>query len=169
MIKSYKKLTAKQRIDILSILYFSPIKGVKITVEDIIHFLDYSDNGLDKAYYTKYRTKEDKQTGKEVLLAGKKYRGVSMGMFEEGLLEGVTPYYTLLGGENGDQPLPYYVMEFMRKEMFKGIDSEHIKKIWDKISEEKLAQESFIKKFFKKLFPYYSLSDPEKILKKLNL
>jgi hypothetical protein len=62
-----------------------------------------------------------------------------MEMYEEGILDGSTPYFVLLGGATKkrkwyqfwkekwiNEPIPRSVVDFMKKEMFKGHDVETI-------------------------------------------
>ena len=76
-------------------------------------------------------------------LEGKKWRGIHMQMYEEGVLSGDMPYFIILGGDAKEIrrkwwqfwrpkssfqhiPIPREVVDFMKKEMFKGIDAEII-------------------------------------------
>ena len=67
-----------------------------------------------------------------VLLMGKRWRGITIHeLWEEGVIEGSVPYFTLLGGF--DEPLPRNVVDFMKKEMFKGIDADIIENCYQSI------------------------------------
>lgn len=136
------KFTSKQQKDLETITFFIPkaISHIKITEEDIQKFFEYSDQG---------KHREDKQMshfedGFNALVEGKRWRGVHMGLWEEGVLEGSVPYFTLLGGyENNKRwwqfwkskhkPIPRSVVDFMEKEMFKGADAELIENCYRKI------------------------------------
>jgi hypothetical protein len=52
-------------------------------------------------------------------------------MYEPGVLEGTMPYYTILGGD--DKPAPRAVVDFIKKEMFQGHDSELIETCYQDI------------------------------------
>jgi hypothetical protein len=108
-------MTGKQQKDIDTARYFIPraMKGVEITQEHIDQYLAVSERG-------------EKNAGKfdeNPLIQGKRNRGLHMGLWEEGVLEGSVPYFTLLG-EN--EPIPRLIVDFMKKEMFKGLDAEQI-------------------------------------------
>ena len=47
------------------------------------------------------------------------------------------PYYTILGGEEGDEPVPRSVVDFMKRTLFKGIDAELIETVYQWILDEK--------------------------------
>lgn len=64
-----------------------------------------------------------------MLLDAKKWRLRSMDMYEQGVLEGSTPYYTLLGLE--DERVPLSVADFMARTMFKGRDKDLIMSVYD--------------------------------------
>ena len=55
-------------------------------------------------------------------------------MFEDGVLDGSMPYYVILGG--GEVPIPRYVVDFMKKAMFKGEDIDLIEKVYQDILQE---------------------------------
>jgi hypothetical protein len=120
-------MTPKQKKDLESIIYFIPsqYKGIKITNKDISDFLEYSDNGkkMREGSYDKFRKIEN---GFDALVHGKIRRGLHMRMWEEGVLEGSVPYCSLLF----DDEIPKSVVDFMKKEMFKGIDSDIIEKCY---------------------------------------
>jgi hypothetical protein len=52
-------------------------------------------------------------------------------MWEAGVLEGSTPYFTLLGGE--DKPIPRHVVDFIKKEIFQGQDAGIIESCYQQI------------------------------------
>ena len=98
--------------------HFTPCKKITITNNDRQKFIEWSSQGKHKedvklSHFT---------DGFNSLVTGKKYAGITMGLWEEGILDGSIPYYTPLI-EN--RP-PDYVIEFMKKEMFKGADSKLI-------------------------------------------
>lgn len=126
------KLTKAQQTDIDLCKFFHPCNP---TDEEITEYLALSERG------------EGKERGKfstNSLVIGKTRRGLMMRMYEEGVLEGIIPYITLLGGfENNKRwwqfwksehkPIPRFVVEFMKKEMFKGIDADVIEKCYQEI------------------------------------
>ena len=123
------KLTKAQRIDIDLCIYFHPCNP---TEQEIEEYLSLSERG------------EGKERGKfsnNPLVIGKTRRGLTMGMWEEGVLEGTFPYFTLLGGyennkkwyqfwKSDHKPIPRFVVDFMKKEMFKGIDADIIEECY---------------------------------------
>lgn len=124
------KLTNKQKKDIETIMMFIPDthKNVEITEKDKADFQAYSTHGV--------LPKGKKQTGKldmnidgfTALIHGKRLRGLHMELWEDGVMEGTTPYYTLL--QNSQGKIPKSLKEFMKKEMFKGVDSELIENVY---------------------------------------
>lgn len=65
------------------------------------------------------------------ILDSKKWRLRTLDMYEQGVLEGSTPYITLLGLEEGDKKVPKYVADFLGKTMFKGNNKELIMRLWE--------------------------------------
>lgn len=127
------RLSPAQRNDIELCKYFHACSP---TEEQIVEYLTVSERGEGK-------------TGKfshNPLVIGKTRRGLTMGMWEEGVLEGTVPYLTLLGGYEEviqrkwwnpmrwvqgkiklhHKPIPRFVVDFMKKEMFKGADADVI-------------------------------------------
>ena len=107
--------------------YFSPC-DIVITGGDKKKYIEWSSNG---------KHKDDVKLshfidGFNALVAGKKRAGVTMGMWEDGVLEGSTPYFVLLGGED-NRVLPQFVVDFMKKEMFKGRDADIIQQCYEDI------------------------------------
>lgn len=71
------------------------------------------------------------------LLEGKRYQGITCHeLWEPAILEGSLSYWTILGGENPKEVLPRCVVDFIKKEMFKGIDAELIERVYQKVLEE---------------------------------
>lgn len=107
-------MTEKQQNEIKCLDYFSPI-GFK-----------YKGNDKCNAEEEYFRITQDgkkknfKNARLEQLLDAKKWRLRMMEMYENGVLEGSVPYYTILEGT------PKVVKEFMAKTMFKGYDKELI-------------------------------------------
>lgn len=124
------KFTKGQLKDLETVEYFIPSlygrENTKITDEDRKAFLLISERGV----YPKNKTK-----GLEALEEGKRWRGIHMGMYEIGVLEGSVPYYTLLGGED-KKLIPVSLKDFMKREMFKGIDAELIETVYCELRKE---------------------------------
>ncbi len=114
-------LTSERLNDLETIKFFIPdcMKSIKITDQDIQDFFDYSERGLNKEK-TMFSYADD---GFNALCQGKRWRGIHMEMWEEGVLDGSVPYMTLLEG------LSPAVVAFASKELFKGHDAELIKSV----------------------------------------
>lgn len=111
-------MTTKQEKDIETATYFIPsvMRSIEITQEHIDQYLAVSERG-------------EKNAGKfdeNPLIQGKRTRGLHMQLWEEGVLEGSVPYCTLLH----DPRPPRSVVDFMKKEMFKGTDAEIIERCY---------------------------------------
>lgn len=121
-------MTKKQSVDIECIKYFIPecMRKIEIIDKDIELFLDYSEKGLNKDLIGDY-----KMDGFNALVQGKRWRGIHVHeLFEVGVIEGTMPYITILDG------MPKYVVEFLKKEMFRGIDADIIEKVYLEIIEK---------------------------------
>lgn len=126
-----RKLTQKQTKDIETIEWFCPKFFTGETIypcgaipdplgdDPIDVFLDFSDKGIK---FIGRRTNDLSKL--ERLIQGKRYRGVMIGEYEHGVLNGDVPYSTLLQG------VPESVKDFLKKEMFKGMDAECIESVW---------------------------------------
>ena len=91
---------------------------------------DYKDNTVEEAYFQitnsgvkKVKTNNGDRLRK--LLDTKKWRLRFMDMYEQGILEGSVPLYTLLGFENNNI-IPKYIIKFITKTLFKGKDKDMI-------------------------------------------
>lgn len=143
LINKNMKLTKAQQNDLESIRYFIPqvMEGIKITDLDIEMFFEHSEKGLHKEKVSKFPYLMD---GFNALIQGKSWRGVHVGMYEEGVMDGSMPYCVIFGDDyiiihrkwwqfwkarytrkHVCCP-PRSVVDFMKKEMFKGIDAEMI-------------------------------------------
>lgn len=140
-------LTSKQKNELVVWEHFIPrnVAWQGKTDEDMQRFFEWSQEG-------KHRDVVQGDTSYfEALRQGKRWAGVHMGMFEEGVLEGSMPYMEILGSKQivlkrkwwqlwkpritwEDKPVPREVVDFMKKEMFKGIDVEIIEKCYQEIT-----------------------------------
>lgn len=116
-------MTPKQTKDLEVTKYFIPtiMNGIEITKQDEERYLEWSERGLHKDLVDTY-----KMDGFNALIQGKQWRGVHMEMWEDTVLEGIIGYRELL------LDVPKSVMEFMSKEMFKGIDKNKIELLYAK-------------------------------------
>lgn len=143
-------MTKKQENDIEICRYFIPdiIKHIPITKQDIQMFLEWSEQGKHKDKTGTWAIlPKELQNGFNALIEGKQWRGIHMQMYEDGVLDGTMPYFTLLGGYDTTlkikwwqfwkpkfthvhKPIPRNVVEYMKKEMFKGHDADLIEKVY---------------------------------------
>lgn len=127
------KLSPHRKSDLETVMYFIPpaCKGIPITEQDIQMFFENSEQGLHKEKIKISHFSD----GFNALLQGKSWRGVHMGMWEEGILDGSVPYYDIL------KEVPRSVVDFMKKEMFGGKDAELIiERCYQDILKEKDAE-----------------------------
>ena len=97
------------------------------TDEDIKMFFEWSERGLHKDIGSR-----DNLSYFEALRQGKRWAGIHMEMYEDGVLNGTMPYYIILGGQD-KEIMPRNVVDFIKKEMFRGIDREIIEKTYQEI------------------------------------
>lgn len=140
------KITKSQQNELEVWKYFIPttVKWKQENDQDIKKFFEWSEKGLHKD-----KTYRDNSYF-NALREGKRWAGIHMQMYEEGILDGTMPYYTILG--HADKMIyrkwyqfwkpkywfennvpPRQVVEFMKKELFKGIDSERIESIYQEL------------------------------------
>lgn len=119
--------TSKQEKDLETILYFIPPTGKKVDITDgdIEAFFAFSERGTPRPQ----KQNPLEYNGFDALCEGKRWRGVHMGMYEDGVLEGSMPYMVIL------EDMPRSVVDFMKKEMFKGIDADLIEECYQKLRE----------------------------------
>lgn len=68
----------------------------------------------------------------EQLVEAKRWRGITVHeMWEKGIED--VPYFVILGGYSSDEILPRHVVDFMKKEMFRGQDAEIIEYVYQQI------------------------------------
>lgn len=126
-------LTTRQRADLETVRYFIPttMSDTPITDSDIERFFAYSERGEGES-----KGKFASSSGYDALLQGKRWREWHMRAWEETVLEGTIPYWTLLGGERPDEVPPRSVVEYMKKSMFGGIDASLIEDVYQRIHYE---------------------------------
>ena len=138
------KLTSKQSKDLETILYFIPeaMKHIKIDNKDIEKFFEYSDKGKHKQE-VEWMPTQGVFNWFWALIQGKRWRWIHMEQYEQWILDGSTPYFILLGGlakkrkwyqfwkpKFYNDPIPRSVVDFMKKEMFKGHDADLIERVY---------------------------------------
>lgn len=139
-------LTPAQKNELEVWKYFIPkkCKWKNETEEDIKMFFEWSEQGKHK----------DREYGDlsyfEALRQGKRWAGIHMHeLYEPGVLEGSTPYSIILGGfalrrkwyqfwkkKLIHVPIPRPVVDFLKKEMFKGRDAELIEMNYQRLVKE---------------------------------
>ena len=144
--------TLKQLKDFETIEYFIPeiLRDIIITNKDRRMFLELSEKGLHKDLLNRNirqmkwykensgRKFEELYNGFEVLVEGKRWRGIHMHeMYEQGILDGSMPYFVILGGCKGEKLMPRSVIDFIKKEMFKGAASDLIEETYQKVLQSK--------------------------------
>lgn len=143
------KLSQKKQNEIEVWEYFIPsnCNWAQKTDKDLEMFFEWSEQGKHKEFVNQY----PKNTSYFVALTeGKRWSGIHMGMYEKGILDGTVPYFTLLDGYDKKiyrkwwqfwkpkywfehNPIPRPVVDFMKKELFKGMDSDIIESVYTKL------------------------------------
>ena len=119
--------------DLQLALYFVPqaLKHIEITEENKKMFVEWASQGKHKEKI-KLSHFDD---GFNTLVQGKKWAGITAHeLWEPGLLDGSVSYWTLLGGEDDDEILPKFIVDWMKREMFKGKDANLIEELYRKVS-----------------------------------
>lgn len=108
---------------------------------DKIKFFGWSERGLHKDLTGIPSYKPEGRTFFHALYWGKiwAYRSVHE-LYEGAILDGTVPYYSILGGHEGEDITPRCVVNFLKKEMFKGLDSETIEECYQQILKEKTGE-----------------------------
>lgn len=137
------KLTKSQKEELEVWEYFIPmnVEWLPKTDNDIKMFFDWAERGKHKD-----RQMIGDLSYFEALRQGKRWAGIHWAMYEQGVLDGTMPYYTLLGGVSKkrkwwqfwkpkwiNEPIPRAVVNQMKKEMFKGQDADLIEEIYAEI------------------------------------
>ncbi len=112
-------MTKKQQNEIKCLDYFSLAKELYAGNDECNAEEEYfkiTQDGKSKKY---------KNARLEQLLDAKKWRLRQMDMYEQGIIDGSVPFSTLLFDED-EKALPNYIINFMAKTMFKGMEKETI-------------------------------------------
>jgi hypothetical protein len=109
--------------------YFIPKINIKKMISADEAFTQYSERGIKPDFsrienpYRFYQLQE-----------AKRWQGISIHeMWEQGILDGSVSYWTLLGGESPKEIIPRVIVNFMKKEIFKGKDKDLIEKTYKDI------------------------------------
>lgn len=147
------KLSQKKQNEIEVWEYFMPSNcdWAKKTEKDIEMFFEWSEQGKHKEFIATPTFKPEGRTYFHALVWGKKWAGINMHeLYEPGILDGTMPYHTLLGGYDKtvyrkwwqfwkpkrwhkNQPIPRAVVDFMKKELFRGRDADLIENIYQQL------------------------------------
>lgn len=110
--------------------YFIPSdwkKDYVRTDEGVKSFFEYSERGkkrFDDKWCINIKELDKDDACYICLLEGKRRAQIHIGMYEEGVLEGTMPYIEILE-ETSEE-----VMNFLAKNLFKGMDKELIYSLW---------------------------------------
>jgi hypothetical protein len=129
------KLSKRRQNDLESIVYFMPssMKNIPITERDIEMFFENSEQGKHKDKIGSGGIGGDAgYPGLNALIEGKRWRGIHMHeMYESGVLQGIMPYFVILGCGGYGPKVLVSVKDFMKKEMFRGVDGNLIEEIYN--------------------------------------
>jgi len=125
------KLSPKQEKELKVWKYFMPpsMTSIPITDKDVENFFEWSERGLHKDKLNKggMEGNGSVRTGFDALFQGKRWAGRRIHeIYEEGVLDGSMPYVVVLGCGMYSPKVPPEVKDFIKHEMFKGIDSQII-------------------------------------------
>jgi len=115
-------MTQSQEAELETLFYFWPdLYKIKITEADKERYFEWSEQGKHKNEIQRSGFTD----GFNALVSAKQWRGRTIHeLYEPGVLSGDVPYATLI--ENA----PRSVIDFMKKEMFKGNDANVIEAIY---------------------------------------
>lgn len=128
------KNKSKKETELETLMYFMPraCRKISITNADVAKYFEWSEQGKHKDDIKQSHFTD----GFNALVAAKQWRGRHIHeMYEPGILDGTMPYIVILEGA------PRSVVDFMKKEMFQGIDAEAIEKCHQELLMER---ESFL-------------------------
>lgn len=110
-------LNPKKEDEINCILYFLPssLNIPEISEDAKLMYFELVEKGKHKDKINSYS-----MDAFNCLVQGKRWRGIHVGMYEEGVLDGSVPYSVLF------DDAPNFVIKFMAKQMFKGLDKDII-------------------------------------------
>lgn len=122
------------------------------TDKDIDMFFEWSEQGKHKELISIPTFKPEGRTYFHALVWGKKWAGIHIHeLYEQGVLDGTMPYYTILSGFDKTiyrkwwqfwkpkkwftyTAVPRPVVDFIKKEMFKGKDAEIIEECYQTLA-----------------------------------
>lgn len=124
----------QNEIELLDYFMLSSLRSIKIKDEDYKKYFEWSERGKHKELVESLSSVKD---GFGALRQSKRWRGITVHeLWEQGILDGSVPYYTLLGGTD-ERLIPRSIVDFLKREIFKGIDAETIEKCYQSIIEER--------------------------------
>ena len=125
------KLSSGRRNEIELLTYFltRALDHVDITDKDIEEYFENSESGAHSEKLSIGAFNPFKHVnGLNALYQSKVWRGVHVHMYEEGVMMGTVPYNALLEG------MPKSIVEFLAKQLFKGVDRDIIVKMWNDVN-----------------------------------
>lgn len=115
-------LNKSKQSELERLVYFSPgLRHRALSTNDIDAYFAYSEHGIRPAV--------ESEDYKRLLLAKQLQGRTVHELYEPGILDGSMPYAVILNGA------PRSVIDFLKKEMFKGADSVIIEEIYETRSE----------------------------------
>lgn len=111
-------MTTNKKSELERLKWFSPHIFKKITEKDIKAYFDSSERGIGD--------------GGKIGMA-KSRQGIILTEYEKGILDRTTPYFTILGGEESKEFPPRDIVDFLKKELFKGIDADFIENMYQEV------------------------------------
>lgn len=120
-------------------------KPIKMITADEA-FINYSERGIKPDFSKILNPLRFHQ-----LKWAKIWQGRQLQMWEDGNLDGVgLGHWTLLGGEDPNEIMPRNIVDFMKKEMFKGMDKDIIENTYQDILKYWTWWRRLLYKIFKK-------------------
>lgn len=128
------RLTKRQKNELVVWEYFIPSNctWAKKTDKDIEIFFEWSEQGKHKDFMNIMSYKPEGRTYAHALSWGKKWAGIHCHeLYEPGVLDLSFPYVCILGIGGYGPRCPVEVKDWLKKEMFKGIDADIIDKCYE--------------------------------------
>lgn len=129
------KLSKAQIKELECLNYFTPsdLRSIPISEKDKEMYFEWSEQGKHKELVNPGGIAGiGHMTGLNVLFQAKRWRGIHIHeLWEPGVLEASVPYSVLLGA---DGLMPRAVVDFMKREMFKGMDANMIEECYQMLS-----------------------------------
>ena len=106
------------------------LRHIEISKEDEVRFIEWASQGKHKELVKQSHFDD----GFNALVWGKKYSGITIHeLWEDGVLDGSVPLYTLLGFESPKEILPKDIVDFMKGEIFKGAMADQVERAYQDV------------------------------------